>query len=391
MKKSLILVLSLIEFLLISCDFGYDYNNPADKKSELYQGYETEEDVNHIIINQLTHDSTTLTWTEIVGATKYHLIVGKNPELSTLYYNNEDLTTNSVVISALDLNEGEIYYKVRAYKESWGDWSVVFSFTVDLEEPVNGSPYSSELITDTTPTLSWDEVTGATTYWVEVNTAEDFKGTEIVSDDTLTTNSYTLSIALDNNQNYYWRVKQKDATGIWSGWSDVFSFDLYSSDYAVGDVGPTGGYIFYADSSGDYDGWRYLEAAPVDISGTKVWGTFNFSVYGADGSAVGTGAQNTLDIIAGDAYSTNAAHACADYSVTVGDITYADWFLPSKGELDLMYDNLHVNGLGGFQSNYYWSSSEANDSFAWGQGFDIGPQGYDSKFHYGYVRPVRAF
>lgn len=392
MHLNKILIVSFILFSL-SCKIkDYDYNNPVDPKSDNYQGYHTISDINSITAYQLTSDSDKLSWDNVNGATKYQLIIGNNESFSTIYYQNENIITNSISIKAIGLTVGDNYYKVRAFRDNWGEWSETLSFTIDLSVPLNLSPESSEVITDTTPTLRWDEVTGAIGYKIEINTSDDFTGIGGISDETLTTNSYTVSITLNNNQNYYWRVRQKDDNGVWSDWSDVNSFDLYSIDYAVGDIGPTGGYIFYVDSSGSYDGWRYLEVAPEDISEMKLWGTYDISVSGADGTAVGTGAQNTLDIIAGDYSTTNAAHACADYSLTVDDTMYDDWFLPSKDELDFMYVNLKLNGLGGFQSSFYCSSSEFNSYKAWIQDFSSGLQ-YTPylELNYFYVRPVRAF
>jgi len=172
------------------------------------------------------------------------------------------------------------------------------------------------------------------------------------------------------------------------GFEDV---DLYAKWKVpiIGDIGPSGGYIFY-DKGSYSDGWRYLEAAPADISGTKVWGTYSLS--GADGTAIGTGKQNTLDIIAGNSSTTNAAHACADYSVTNNGVTYSDWFLPSKAELGEMYSKLKVNGLGGFTTNYYWSSSEYSTYDARMQYFGSGYVNHDYKnYDTHYVRAVRAF
>jgi hypothetical protein len=66
-----------------------------------------------------------------------------------------------------------------------------------------------------------------------------------------------------------------------------------------------------------------------------------------------------------------------------------DWFLGSLGEMKLMYDNLQ--GVGGFASGGYWSSSEYAANDAWFQYFNYGSQGIGGKSNAYYVRPVRAF
>ena len=66
----------------------------------------------------------------------------------------------------------------------------------------------------------------------------------------------------------------------------------------------------------------------------------------------------------------------------------AGWRLPTKEELNEMYKNRAV--VGGFAGNLYWSSSEADNYFAWGQGFNFGNQLNSSKSNYYYVRAVRA-
>jgi len=161
------------------------------------------------------------------------------------------------------------------------------------------------------------------------------------------------------------------------------------SSYLLLDIGPAGGYIFY--DKGSYSGspsWRYLEAAPSDQSLKAVWGCDGIEISGADGTAVGTGEQNTIDIEAGCATAGTAADLCANLSLG----GYDNWFLPSKDELNLMYTNLKVAGIGSFADSYYWSSSESYDIAAYGQNFYNGTQnGSAGKSTPLQVRAVRAF
>jgi len=179
------------------------------------------------------------------------------------------------------------------------------------------------------------------------------------------------------------------------------------SSYVVGDIGPAGGYIFYdkgyyskadftivkAAGNGTvpitptYDDWRYLEAAPSDQSEGAPWGCYGTLIPGADGTAVGTGEQNTIDIETGCTTSDTAADICANLSLG----GYNDWFLPSKDELNLMYENLKIFGVGGFAGDGYWSSSESDANYAWDRNFNDGDQDDDGKDNTYRVRAVRAF
>ena len=67
------------------------------------------------------------------------------------------------------------------------------------------------------------------------------------------------------------------------------------------------------------------------------------------------------------------------------------WRLPNKDELVLMYENLHLKGIGGFAVGNYWSSFEINSFNAWLQLFGFGFQFSNSKSHYVRVRVARVF
>ncbi len=173
--------------------------------------------------------------------------------------------------------------------------------------------------------------------------------------------------------------------------------------YSLRDVGPAGGLVFY-DKGSYSDGWCYLEAAPVSTEWTsKVWGGYGTGVSGADGTVIGTGEQNTIDIT--NAYGVNEPYeGKADYAAKLcSDLTsggQSDWFLPSKDELNKMYFNLYsgtdensvvYTPVGSFASDVYWGSSEANSNYAWLQHFYNGDQNYYLKDSTYRVRAVRAF
>ena len=134
--------------------------------------------------------------------------------------------------------------------------------------------------------------------------------------------------------------------------------------YALCDIGPAGGYIFY-DKGSYSDGWRYLEAAPVSTEwAEKQWGSFG-TLIGGTGKGIGTGQSNTTIIVTwlNSHGETDCAAQLCDALVYGG---YSDWFLPSKDELNLVFTNLKVYGVGGFDDDYYWSSSESSAYDAWG-------------------------
>jgi len=198
-------------------------------------------------------------------------------------------------------------------------------------------------------------------------------------------------------------VDQAEGSTFIMGTSNVTLYAQWTP-YLLRDIGPAGGYIFYdkgSYSKADFSivkatngtipivtptYWRYLEAAPSDQSPNPEWGC-DGSILGAEGTAVGTGEQNTIDIEAGCTTTNTAADLCANLSLG----GYSDWFLPSKGELDLMYENLKVFGVGGFSDGTYWSSSEFTGNGAWIQSFFSGTQYYDNKYFVYQVRAVRAF
>lgn len=147
-----------------------------------------------------------------------------------------------------------------------------------------------------------------------------------------------------------------------------------------------GGIIFYINGSNGSG----LVAASSDQSLTAEWGCFQTNVPGANATAIGTGAQNTMDIItAGCSSAANATNICADLSLN----GYNDWYLPSIDELNELYLTRGI--VGGFSTQLYWSSSEYDisneDEKALALSFGNGTSSTRRKIITISVRAIRAF
>jgi len=119
-------------------------------------------------------------------------------------------------------------------------------------------------------------------------------------------------------------------------------------------------------------------------NGNTRTGTFNgFALSGSTNNYV---VSNT------ETYST-AAGLCAGYSVTDGGVTYNDWYLPSKDELNQLYINRAA--IGGFDyahTRYYWSSTANYNHSSWSHSFNSGnSNGTLQNAYRQFVRAVRTF
>jgi hypothetical protein len=157
---------------------------------------------------------------------------------------------------------------------------------------------------------------------------------------------------------------------------------------AIGQV-YQGGIIFYLDASGKHG----LIAAPSDQSTGIQWYNGAYTNTTAFASCVGCGDGNTSRIVYSNGSGSYATKLC--YDLNSGGNT--DWYLPSKYELNLMYQNigkgnaLGLGNIGNFANNYYWSSTENDFNGAWNQNFVNGNQDYTNKIYTYNVRALRAF
>jgi hypothetical protein len=142
-----------------------------------------------------------------------------------------------------------------------------------------------------------------------------------------------------------------------------------------------GGIVFYLNG-----GSSGLVCTPSDQSTGAEWGC-NGSTIGGTSTSLGTGEENTTRIVSQCPETGIAARIC--YNLVLNG--YGDWFLPSKDELNKIYVNLKLAGIGGFANDWYWSSSEYSTISSWVQSFNNGYQSFHPKDDTKRVRAVRSF
>ncbi|MEP6794627.1 MAG: DUF1566 domain-containing protein [Saprospiraceae bacterium] len=179
---------------------------------------------------------------------------------------------------------------------------------------------------------------------------------------------------------------------IYSGvyWRNMIGGAL-APPLAIGDSygGGKVAYILLSGDPGYIEGQVHGLIAPTSDQSLFIeWGCIGANMPGAEGTSLGTGNQNTIDIVTGCVTTAIAARICDD--LVLGG--YSDWFLPSKDELNKLYLNrVAIGGFSTASQAYYWSSSESTNNVAWYQNFCCGNQNTTNKNLQSFVRAVRAF
>jgi len=140
----------------------------------------------------------------------------------------------------------------------------------------------------------------------------------------------------------------------------------------VGDVGQGGGIVYYDAGSPQWWG-QFLEAKTTSTPARGIWG--------AGGSVAGGSSVVTKQLGMG---RSNSVSMFLDLSGVVYRLKNSafsnDFHLPSKDELDALYNYWKISG--DTRLNYkaapMWSSTEASATFAWYQLFQDGTQFTDA-------------
>ena len=200
---------------------------------------------------------------------------------------------------------------------------------------------------------------------------------------------------LTPNTTYY--VRAYVTNSVSTAYGPEISFTTLSS-LVIGDP-YQGGKIFYFLQSGDpgYDadvqhGLIVANSSLDYMRWQELSSTYVLS--GATATAIGTGLANTNADIAAQGTAGSyiyPARKSADYSVIEGGVTYDDWYIPSKDELQKFHENFSGKKFLGYgvEGGGAWSSTENDISTQW-RLLDGVWSTYD-KHDYAYALAIRAF
>jgi len=158
---------------------------------------------------------------------------------------------------------------------------------------------------------------------------------------------------------------------------------------AIGAVGPGGGLIFWVNEDPENE-LIALEVAPSgwhlgnESDPTIVWGTSDDFSLPKMQKSVGSGLRNS-ELIEESDFICPALWQID--LVSIGD--FDDWHLPSVDELLLIYENIHLSGLGSLTGEQYWTSTLLFRSFVYSIIFNDGEQMLSNIQMALSVRPIR--
>jgi uncharacterized repeat protein (TIGR01451 family) len=169
----------------------------------------------------ITNAQPILSWTSAPGAVSYEVALDIINPPSAVYtgYNVGTTFKPPVALYAVTY-----YWAVRGVNSSGtaSPWSAVFSFTLDSTP---GSAPARTAFSTNNPTLSWNTVSWAIAYQVEVSRSSSFTNAVITSGVLSPLNLSWASATLGNGV-WFWRVRARKPDGTWGPYSAPETFAI---------------------------------------------------------------------------------------------------------------------------------------------------------------------
>jgi len=357
--------------------------------------------------------------------------------LNIAYDSGVDTVNKTSITVPLPLSMNTQHWvRVRYTSSTIGasEWSSVVSFTTTNQYVVQPTVSVTDGPSNVgeTPTISTSAFsvfggsdTHASTDWQIVKVSDSSVVWQSLGNTSNKTSIVVPAGVLLESQDYVARARHNGTTVGSSAWgeysfttkAEFFTFDPssvglpYGGGYYAGKF-ITGGVTYALIVAPKAQGGEYSNLA---------WKTSNTTTAGT--TSINDGLANTNAMIAAGASAHPAANFCNNLNIN----GYDDWYLPAKGELEILYRYLkpttdanstssgantssvpttgnytsgspaqtsatifRTGNSEAFTSNYYWSSTEYSSTYGWLQSFSDGNQTYTTKTNSAlYVRGVR--
>ena len=184
-------------------------------------------------------------WGNVSNADTYRIQISASNAFTNNIVDEGNLTASEYQVGPLILNYGTTYYwRVNGTNiNGIGAWSVTYSFTTETvlpPAPALVSPANNSTGTTQTPTLDWNNVSGALTYGLQVATDTGFSNT-VVNLTNLTVSQYTIPASvLTIGTKYYWRANAVNVNGT-GDWSGAWNFTTLGVPNAPALLSPSNG------------------------------------------------------------------------------------------------------------------------------------------------------
>jgi len=176
-----------------------------------------------------TNYAPTLTWSAVIPPTgttldHYQVQVSTSSTFGTTAVDaNNGLLTNYTASPALTSNT-TYYWRVRAYNAigQASDWSPTRTLYTAVAPPTINFPANNGAVPTTRPLFDWANVTGATSYTLQISTSQTFA--TFVVNLIVSPSAYVMPTDLPRGTLLFWRVRANGVHGF-GDWSRVRHFD----------------------------------------------------------------------------------------------------------------------------------------------------------------------
>jgi predicted phage tail protein len=149
----------------------------------------------------------------------YQVQLATNSSFGALLYDTSTSVSAFRLPAPLPPN-AKYYWRVRAFNPDghYSNWSSARNFRTPLAPPVLSTPASGAVLTTRRPQFDWGNVSGASSYTIQVSRYSTFSSTLLSV--RVNGSAYTPSTRLPTGVTLYWRVRANGTNGP-SRWAEV--------------------------------------------------------------------------------------------------------------------------------------------------------------------------